>query len=93
MMVYSGGEKRSEPRRTYYASVQYALAGAEERILKGTVINISLSGMGMFCYNPLSEGQEIIVRNISPRSHFCYQVQWSQKLGEDFFLVGLKMKE
>lgn len=80
-------------RRTYYDSIQYAAKGDEERILKGTVCNISLSGMGMYASKPLMEGQEIVVRSYLPGSHLFYTVRWTENLMDDFYMVGLKMEE
>ncbi len=55
--------------------------------------NISISGMGIFSFDYLSEGQEIILRSTLPGSHIVYAVRWCSKLADDFYTVGLRMVE
>ena len=86
-------ERRSEPRRTYHLPIKFTLKGQEDEVFRGAVNNISMSGIGMFSFQPLSEGQEIIVKSSLPGKHIAYAVRWSKKLVEDFYEVGLKMIE
>jgi len=86
-------ERRSEPRRTYHMPFKFTLKGREDDVLRGAVNNISTSGIGMYSFQPLSEGQEIMVKSLLPGKHTAYTVRWSRQLAEDFFEVGLKMIE
>ncbi len=92
-MPYGGPERRSEPRRTYHNPIKFIVKGKEDKMLTGAVNNISMSGMGMYSFVPLSEGEEIIVKSTLPGKHIEYAVRWSAQLAEDFYEVGLKMIE
>lgn len=88
-----GIDRRAEPRRTYHAPIRFVLKGKEHRLLRGVVTNISLSGTGIYSFDHLSEGQEIVVKSTLPGSHVAYAVRWSNKLADDFYIVGLRMVE
>ena len=92
-MPFDGIEKRSEPRRKYYMPIRFTLKGQEDEVFRGAVNNISMSGIGMFSFQPLSEGQEIVVKSILPGKHIAYAVRWSRQLEEDFYEAGLRMIE
>lgn len=90
---FDGIERRSEPRQTYHTPIKFILKGQGDEVLRGAVNNISMSGIGMFSFQPLSEGQQIIVKSILPGKHIAYLVRWSRQLVEDFYEVGLKTIE
>jgi hypothetical protein len=92
-MSYDGVERRSEPRRTYHAPINFVLKGKEDRMLKGVVNNISISGMGMYSFSPLNKEQVIIMKSLLPGKHIEYAVKWCRQLVEDFYEVGLRMIE
>jgi hypothetical protein len=86
-----GIERRSEPRRTYHSPMNFSLKGQEDAILPGVVNDISMSGMGIYSFVPLSEGQVITVKNVLPGDHIRYVVRWSMQIVDDFYEAGLKM--
>jgi hypothetical protein len=90
-MPFDGIEKRSEPRRSYHAPINFILKEKENRMLKGVVSNISVSGLGMYSFSPLNVGQVIIVKSLLPGRHIEYGVRWCRELVADFYEVGLKM--
>jgi hypothetical protein len=92
-MPFDGMEKRSEPRRSYHAPINFILKEKENenRMLKGVVSNISMSGLGMYSFSPLNVGQVIIVKSLLPGRHIEYGVRWCRELVADFYEVGLKM--
>lgn len=92
-MPLDGTERRSEPRHPYFSSIEFSILpeNAEETVI-GTTINISNSGLGMYSYVPLSEGQEITIVSAFPSNHRTYTVRWVNKLLEDFFMVGLQCR-
>ena len=86
-------ETRSEQRHAYFTSVEFASRSEKgEELLIGTAINLSNSGLCIYSYVPLREGQEIIIRNAYPVKNRIYVVRWTIKLLDDFFAVGLKRK-
>lgn len=92
-MFLGGSEKRREPRQQFFSPVEFILKSEPERILEGVRTNISKSGLGIFSYVPLNEGQEIIFKSSLPVRRSEYTVRWSEKLLEDFFTVGLRIME
>lgn len=81
---------RSEPRVTFFSPIQFVTREEPGRFLKGVVNNISQSGMGIYSFDSLSEGQEIVVASTLPNAHNEYTVRWSRKLMDDFFMAGLR---
>jgi hypothetical protein len=92
-MSLVGFEKRSETREPFYSPVEFVLKSEPERTIRGIGTNISRSGLGIFSYAPLNEGQEMIVRSTLPVPQFAYTVSWSKMIIEDFFTVGLRVIE
>ncbi len=86
-------DRRSEPRHTYFSSIEFALQTEHgEELLIGTSINISNSGLCIYSYVPLSVGQEITIKNAFPSRNRTCTVRWMNRLLDDFFMVGLKQK-
>lgn len=92
-MSFNDIEKRSEPRQIYYQSIDFVLENQEGRLLKGTIINLSKSGLGIYAYVPLRYGDEITVKSDIPTDYRTYTVRWVNRLLDDFFVAGLKCKE
>lgn len=88
-VLFSGVGKRSEPRCLCYSPIEFTDAEKGDEPLKGTVVNVSNSGVGIHSFVPLREGQEItIVRGLTAK-HETFAVRWANKLLEDFFMAGL----
>ena len=82
-------EKRSEPRRLVYYTARFGLSPENTSHLRGVIINISNSGLCIFSPNSLAKGQEIIIKVPLPLLDERFVVRWSNKLLDDFFMVGL----
>jgi len=92
-MSLNGIERRSETRHPYFHSVEFSSPSEQgEELLIGTTINISNSGLCLYSYVPLREGQEITIKGAFRAGHRTYTVRWVNKLLEDFFMVGLLSK-
>ena len=83
-------ERRSEPREKYYSPIEFSLKSEPDRTIRGIGTNVSKSGLGIFSYAPLYEGQEIIVKGGLPNTRVEYAVRWSSELMENFFRAGLR---
>ena len=83
-------ERRAEPHHRYFSPIEFALESNSGKVMVGTTINISDSGLGLYSYIPLSEGQEIRILSAFPGRDRTYSVRWVIKLLEDFFIVGLQ---
>ena len=88
--MLGGIEERREPRTSRYWAVEFYLKSRPDQPMKGIGTNVSKSGLGIFSFVPLTEGQEIaLLEEIPPATHQEYTVRWSKKLIENFFMVGL----
>jgi hypothetical protein len=82
-------EKRGEPRRLVYYTTRFGLNPEDTSHLRGVIINISNSGLCIFSPNSLTRGQEIVIKAPLPLMDERFVVRWSNKLLDDFFMVGL----
>jgi len=82
-------EKRGEPRRLVYYTTKFGLNPEDISHLRGVIINISNSGLCIFSPDPLPKGQEITIKAPLPLMDERFVVRWSNKLLDDFFMVGL----
>jgi hypothetical protein len=93
-MCPANDEKRSVPRNAFDCPIEFVIEqDGEHRILAAKVINISDSGLRIYLSYPLSEGQEILINDQLPNGRQRYRVQWSNKILENFFEVGLKSSQ
>jgi hypothetical protein len=81
-------ERRSEPRRTYNEPIRFIVTGREDRILRGVVSNTSLSGMGIYSFDHVSVGEEIIVSYALLRRQATCVIRWNKKTGGRFLRRG-----
>jgi hypothetical protein len=86
-------ERRSEPRRQFFARVEFALKSDPENIIRGIATNISKSGLGILSYAAVPEGREITVRSSFPDVRSEYTVRCCEKRMGDFFAIGLRIIE
>jgi len=82
-------EKRGEPRRLVYYTTRFGLGPENTSHSRGVIINISNSGLCIFSPDPLDRGQEIVIKAPLPLMDERFVVRWSNKLLDDFFMVGL----
>ncbi len=90
-MSAAGVEKRNVPRIALNCPIEFMLEdGGEQGILTAELMNFSDSGIRIYLGHELREGQRIVVRDRLPNGCQRYEVQWRNKLPENFFEVGLK---
>jgi hypothetical protein len=82
-------EKRVEPRRLVYYTTRFGLNPENTSHVGGVIINISNSGLCIFSPAPLNRGQEIVIKAPLPLLDERFIVRWTNKLLDDFFMVGL----
>ncbi len=86
-----GKELRRHQRCNYLGTVHYCLDHCRDgRVLIGSGIDISESGMSMFSSHPLKKGQDVIIRSKLSVPHQKAVVRWTRELGEDWYQVGLE---
>ena len=90
-MCPSNTERRSMPRIVLPCTIEFVIEQTEKPgALTAEVMNISDSGLRIYLSYPLSEGQELLVRDRLPNDCQRYRVRWCSKLSENFFEAGLK---
>jgi len=84
-------EKRNERRQSFSKNIEFALRHDSGKPLRGTLTNVSDSGISFYCFTPLTVGDEIVLNNgdLSVQHDF-YVVRWVNKLMPNFFMIGLK---
>ncbi len=83
--------KRQKQRYSFHSTIDYILIhGAAAEVHKGITVDISDSGLGLYLFDPLPEGQTIIIQSALPVAGRTATVCWIKKESEDFYKSGLK---
>ena len=81
--------RRMHIRYDIEKEIHYVLSDQDQKRYKGIIINISDSGMGLFVFSPLHEGQEIIIKSDETSLNRKGNVRWCHEMGENIFKIGL----
>ena len=82
---------RRHGRSNYLGTIRYCLnPHSDGRVLIGSGIDVSESGMCMFSSYPLKKDQGIIIKSKLPVPHQRAKVRWVKELGENWYQVGLE---
>lgn len=78
-------------RYDFQKEIEYTISHANnQQILKGIVINIGGTGIGLYVFNPLIIGQEIFlitdIGELNRKGRIC----WCKELGDNVYKVGVK---
>ena len=91
MRFGSDHEKRKAPRYAYPKVVRYSAAGHEqEASCRGVVTNISRTGISLYIYTILPEGELITFQGDLPVEPRHAMVIWSREVSKDLFQAGLE---
>ena len=86
-----GQELRRHRRNNYLGTVHFCLnPHPDGRVLIGSGIDVSDSGMSMFSSYPFKKGQGIVFRSRLPVLHQRATVKWVKELKENWYQVGLE---
>ncbi len=85
-------EKRKSPRYAYPKTVRYTAAtgNAQEDSHRGVVTNISRTGIGLYVYMILPEGEMITFQSELPVEPRHAMVKWSKEVSKDLYQAGLE---
>ncbi len=85
-------EKRTDIRYEFPSTVEYGLIPEKTgEVFKGLTVNISNSGLCLYVYDPLSEGQEIAIEKcVLPFPCQRAVVRWIKKVDEDIYMSGVR---
>jgi hypothetical protein len=85
-------EKRADIRYEFPSTLEYGLISDKAgEVLKGLTINISSSGLCLYVYDSLCQGQEIAIKKcVLPFPCKRAVVRWIKKVDEDVYMSGMK---
>jgi hypothetical protein len=82
--------RRMHLRYEVEKEIEYCVHDYAAQIFKGILINISDSGIGMFVFAPLHEGQEITIKSDDKKLNRRASVSWNREVGDNIYKVGLE---
>lgn len=93
-MIMGHTERRRDSRSSHASLIEYTTSakdGAEnDSRARGVTINISTSGLCMYIFHPLQEGQRLrISSNPFLRKTRLAQVRWAKLVTGDIYKAGL----
>jgi hypothetical protein len=89
-MSFFTKEKRKDRRSIFPSTIEYTVGPhSGDESFKCVTVNISNSGLCFYTPNPLSEGQEILIRSDLPVSYRKATVRWIKRLNDEAYKTGL----
>ncbi len=86
-------EKRHEKRYPFPSTIDYILIhGSAAEVHKGITRDVSQTGLGLYLFDPLPEGQTIYIQSPLPVGSRTATVCWIQKESDDFYKSGLRFE-
>jgi hypothetical protein len=86
-------EKRQEQRYAFPSTIDYILIhGSAAEVHKGVTIDVSQTGLGLYLFDPLPEGQTIFIKSPLPVGSRTATICWIKKESDDFYKSGLKFE-
>ncbi len=88
---FGGVEKRQHARQAYSSLIKFCFSPDsrdKERI--GSGVNISESGMCLYTFSPVTEGESVEIRNALPVPHNRATVRRVETYTKDIYKVALK---
>jgi len=84
--------KRNDTRYDFPATIEYVTGSHadDEVVHKGITINLSSTGLGMYMFNLLPNGQQITIKTALPVDSRTATICWTSKRDENFYRSGLK---
>lgn len=81
-------ERRREVRQPYPRVIEYSVEPASIENLKGVAVNISNSGVALYVFSHLDQGQEILIRSFLPVDYRKASVRWVREIDEGILQAG-----
>ena len=82
------GERRKDVRQPYPRIIEYSLTPASNEKLRGVAVNISNSGLALYIFSHLIQGQEILIRSLMPVDYRKASVRWLREIDEGILQAG-----
>jgi PilZ domain len=83
---------RKDPRYDFPSTIEYVLGSqaGDEVAHKGVTIDLSVAGLCMYIFDPLPQGQKIIIKTALPVGSGTAAICWTRKEENSLFRSGLK---
>jgi len=81
-------ERRRDIRQPYPRVIEYSATPASDETLKGVAVNISNSGLALYIFGQLIQGQEIHIRSFIPVDYRKASVRWVREIDEGILQAG-----
>jgi hypothetical protein len=89
-MATSDIERREHSRYDFPSQIEYVLdPDTTGKVYKGVTIEVSYSGMRLYVFSSLDQGQKLTIRTALPISSQRASVKWIEKVEEGFYKTGL----
>jgi c-di-GMP-binding flagellar brake protein YcgR len=89
-MMSDSIERRKHIRYDFPHRIEYALnPETSDEIFKAVTINISKTGLCLYVFDSLGEGQKMVIRSTLPVPLKTVSVRWTKKIEDNFYKVGL----
>jgi len=82
------GERRKDVRQPYPRVIEYSLTPVSNEKLKGVTVNISNSGLALYIFSHLIQGQEILIRSFMPVDYRKASVRWVKEIDDGILQAG-----
>ena len=83
-------DNRRVERYEFSDAIEYIITPSTEAVIhKGFAVDYNATGMSLLVTTPLKEGQEILIKSITPFPSQTAEVLWSERYDEEYYKVGL----
>jgi len=76
-------------RHELQKEIQYILESQTDQFLKGILTDISDAGLSLYVFQPLPEGQIIMINSDTQDLNKRAMVRWCSELGDNIYRVGI----
>jgi hypothetical protein len=81
--------KRAHMRYNLQTEIQYVIESQSDQFLKGILTDISDRGLSLYVFQPLLEGQIIMIKSDTRDSSKRAMVRWCRELGDNIYRTGV----
>ncbi|MBF0327910.1 MAG: PilZ domain-containing protein [Nitrospirae bacterium] len=89
-IISDNSNLRREERFPFAKKIDFSMKYCEAGdCLKGISVNISSSGMCLYVFNPIKEGDIISINSELPAPCKTAMVRWVKSIETDFYMIGV----
>jgi len=80
--------KRAHIRHDLQTEIQYVIESQTDQFLKGILTDICDRGFSLYVFQPLPEGQIIMIKSDTQDLNKRAMVRWCRELGDNIYRTG-----